>query len=279
MNAAAHGAHCDKGENFKISGPVGAASVPSFTDILLGKPVPEKSQIIYAVPGEAGATGGPGNVKKVSSVWPPPNDPTPFYLTSTGGLADKPPEQSGRVTFPYDPADPVPSLGGGWSFGNDPNGAVDQRPLAGRKDIARFVSEPLAAPLEIAGKIRADLWIESTAPDTLFVVKLVDIYPDGREVLLREAAAMTRYRDDFENPAPLEPGKPARFTFDCNSIAAVFNAGHRIGVFITSSSHPAYEVHPNTFEPASSAADMKPAEQTLLMSPDTPSSIILPVVK
>lgn len=279
MNAAAHGGHCDKGEKFKISGPSGAAAVPSFTDILLGKPVPENSQIIYAVLGEAGATGGPGNVKKVSSVWPPPNSPTPFYLTASGGLGSTPPAGSGRVSFPYDPADPVPSLGGGWSFGNDPNGAVDQRPLAGRKDIVRFISDPLTEPLEIAGKIRADLWIESTAPDTLFVVKLVDIYPDGREVLLREAAAMARYRDGFDKPAPLQPGKPARLAFDGNSIAAVFNTGHRIGVFVTSSSDPAYEVHPNTYEPATSAAEMKPAEQTLLLSPQTPSKIILPVVK
>lgn len=279
VNAAAHGSHCDQGEKFKIAGPVGAAPVPPFTEILLGKPVPEKSQIIYAVLGEAGATGGPGNVRKVSSVWPPPNSPTPFYLTASGGLADKPPSNSARVTFPYDPAAPVPSLGGGWSFGNDPNGAVDQRPLAGRRDIARFVSDPLAEPVEIAGKIRADLWIESTAPDTLFVVKLVDIYPDGREVLLREAAAMARYREGFDKPAPLEPGKPARLTFDCNSIAAAFPAGHRLGVFITSSSHPAYEVHPNSYEPVASASEMKPAEQTILVSPETPSAIILPIVK
>ncbi len=279
VNAAAHGTHCDKGEKFKISGPAGAASVPSFTDILLGKPVPEKSQIIYAVLGEAGSTGGPGNVKKVSPVWPPAHSPTRFFLTASGGLSRSAPATAGEVTFPYDPADPVPSLGGGWSFGNDPNGAVDQRPLAGRKDIVRFVSEPLSEPLEIAGKIRADLWVQSTAPDTLFVVKLVDIYPDGREVLLREAPAMARYRDGFDKPAPLEPSKPARLAFDCNSIAAAFNTGHRIGVFITSSSNPAYEVHPNTYEPAASPADMKPATQAVLMSPETPSAIILPVVE
>jgi hypothetical protein len=156
---------------------------------------------------------------------------------------------------------------------------VDQRPLAGRKDIVRFVSEPLDAPLEIAGKIRADLFVSSDAPDTLFVVKLVDIYPDGQEILLRESAAMTRYRDGFDKPAPLEKGKPVRLSFPCNSIAAVFNKGHRIGVFITSSSSPAYEVHPNTYEPAASAAGMKPAQQTIHISPSAQSSIILPIVK
>lgn len=279
INAAAHGAHCDKGEKFKIPGPANAVPVPSFTEILLGKPVPEKSQIIYAVLGEAGSPSGPGNIKKTSSVWPPPNTPVPFYLSPSGGLSNTPPTDAGSVVYPYDPANPVPSLGGGWSFGNDPNGAVDQRPLTDRKDIVRFVSEPLSEPIEIAGKIRADLWVGSTAPDTLFVVKLVDIYPDGREILLREAAAMARYRDGFKSPSPLEPGKPAHLAFDCNSMAAVFNTGHRIGVFITSSSHPAYEVHPNTYAPATSPADMKPAEQSILMSPQTPSAIILPVVK
>lgn len=108
------------------------------------------------------------------------------------------------------------------------------------------------------------------------MVKLVDLYPDGREILLREAAAMARYRDGCDRPAPLEPGATARLAFDCNSIAAVFNTGHRLGVFITSSSHPAYEVHPNTYGPAQSAADMKPANQTIRISPATPSAIILP---
>lgn len=243
-----------------------------------GRP-PEKSQIIYAVLGDVTDPTAPGNVKMASPVWPPAHVSTPFYLTPSGGLSPKPAAAAGKISFPYDPANPVPSLGGAWSFGNDPNGAVDQRPLADRKDIARFISEPLDAPLEIAGKIRADLFISSDAPDTLFVVKLVDIYPDGQEILLREAAAMARYRDGFDKPAPLEPGKTTRLAFDCNSIAAVFNKGHRIGVFITSSSKPTYEVHPNTYEPADSAADMKTAQQTIHISPETPSAIILPVVK
>ncbi len=279
VNASTHGNQCDKGIKFNMSGPVGAAPVPTFLDVLDGKAKPEKSQIIYAVLGDATDSSAPGNVKKASPVWPPANSPTHFYLTPSGGLSSEPSTADGTVAFTYDPADPVPSLGGGWSFGNDPNGAVDQRPLSDRKDIVRFVSEPLEAPLEIAGKIRADLFVSSDAPDTLFVVKLVDIYPDGQEILLREAAAMARYRDGFDKPAPLEPGKTVRLAFDCNSIAAVFNKGHRIGVFITSSSSPAYEVHPNTYEPATSAAAMKPARQTIHMSPTAPSSIILPVVK
>ena len=279
VNASAHGTHCDKGVKFKIGPASGAAPVPSFLDVLDGKVKPEKSQIIYAVMGDVTDPAAPGNIKKASAVWPPAHVPTPFYLTPSGGLSPMPVTTPGQIPFTYDPANPVPSLGGGWSFGNDPNGAVDQRPLADRKDIVRFVSEPLEAPLEIAGKIRADLFISSDAPDTLFVVKLVDIYPDGQEIFLREAAAMTRYRDGFDKPAPLEPGKTARLAFDCNSIAVVFNKGHRIGIFITSSSSPTYEVHPNTYEPATSAAEMKPAQQTIHISPENPSAIILPVVK
>jgi predicted acyl esterase len=279
VNASAHGAHCDKGVKFKIGPAAGAAPMPSFLDVLDGKVKPEKSQILYAVLGDVTDPSAPGNVKRASPVWPPTHVPTPFYLTPSGGLSLKPAATTGKISFPYDPANPVPSLGGGWSFGNDPNGAVDQRPLADRKDVVRLVSEPLDSPLEIAGKIRADLFISSDAPDTLFVVKLVDIYPDGQEILLREAAAMARYRDGFDKPAPLEPGKTVRLAFDCNSIAAVFNKGHRIGVFITSSSSPAYEVHPNTYEPAASADQMKAAIQNIHISPTAPSSIILPVVK
>lgn len=253
--------------------------MPSFLEVLDGKVKPEKSQIVYAVLGDVTDPAAPGNVKKASAVWPPANVPTSFHLMPSGALSTKPPTTPDKISFVYDPADPVPSLGGGWSFGNDPNGAVDQRPLAERKDIVRFISAPLDAPLEIAGKIRADLFISSDAPDTLFVVKLVDIYPDGQEILLSEAAAMTRYRDGFDKSAPLEPGKVVRLPFDCNSIAAVFNKGHRVGVFVTSSSNPAYEVHPNSYEPVSSAAGMKPAQQTIHFSPETPSAIILPVVQ
>lgn len=279
MKASAHGAHCDKGVKFKIGPPTGAAPIPKFLDVLDGKVKPEKSQIIYAVLGDVSDASAPGNIHKASSVWPPANVPTKFYLSPSGGISSSAVSASGELKFSYDPANPVPTLGGGWSFGNDPNGAMDQRPLADRKDILRFVSEPLNAPLEIAGKIRADLFISSTAPDTLFVVKLVDIYPDGQEILLRESAAMARYRNGFDKPAPLESGQVAELAFNCNSIAAVFNKGHRIGVFITSSSNPAYEVHPNTYEPAKSAANMVTAEQTIHISPKYPSAIILPVVK
>lgn len=279
VNASTHGAQCDKGVKFKIGPSASASPVPTFLDVLDGKAKPEKSQIVYAVLGDVTDPAAPGNVKKVSSVWPPAHVPTPYYFSPSGGLSPKSDSTVGKVSFTYDPASPVPSLGGGWSFGNDPNGAVDQRPLADRKDIIRFTSGALDSPLEIAGKIRANLFISSDALDTLFVLKLVDIYPDGQEILLLEAAAMTRYRDGFDKPAPLEPSKVVRLAFDGKSIAAVFNKGHRIGVFITSSSSPAYEVHPNTYEPAISAADMKLAQQTIHISPKTPSAIIFPVVK
>lgn len=279
VNASAHGEHCDMGIKFKMSGPIGATPVPTFLDVLDGKANPEKSQIIYAVLGDVSDPTATGNVKKASQVWPPAHVPTPYYLTPSGELSSKLSTSNGMVAFTYDPGNPVPSLGGAWSFGKDSNGAVDQRPLADRKDIVRFVSEPLEAPLEIAGKIHANLFISSNAPDTLFVVKLVDIYPDGQEILLREAAAMARYRGGFDKPAPLEPGKIVQLAFDCNSIAAAFNKSHRVGVFISSSSSPAYEIHPNTFLPAKSPVDMRTANQTIHISSTTPSAIILPVVK
>lgn len=279
MNASAHGNHCDKGVKFNMKGPAGASPVPTFHEVLDGKANPAKSQIIYAMLGDVTDPTAPGNEKKASPVWPPSNEPRNFYFTPSGGLSPSTPTSSGEFSYTYDPNDPVPSLGGGWSFGNDPNGAVDQRPLAGRKDILRFVSEPLEAPLEIAGKIRVDLFVSSDAPDTLFVVKLVDIYPDGQEILLREAAAMARHHGGLDKPAPLEKGKTIRLSFPCNSIAAVFNKDHRIGVFITSSSSPAYEIHPNTYESAKSPADLRAANQTIHISSTTPSAIILPVVK
>ncbi len=280
VDAGAHGGHCDKGLKFKIKGPTTpAAPVPSFLDVLTGKSKPEKSQLVYSVLGDAGDPTAPGNIKKVVSSWPPASSPTKFYLTAQGGLTEKPAVAEGKREFAYDPAKPAPSLGGGWSFGNDPNGAVDQRPTAERADVLRFYSEPLAEPLEIAGKIKADLFVSTDATDTTFVVKLVDVYPDGQEILLREGIAMARYRNGLDKPSPVEVGKVFEMSFPCNSIAAVFNKGHKIGVFVTSSSSPSYEVHPNTYEPVSSPQGFKVANQTVYCSPKEASCVILPVVK
>ncbi|MBM4080307.1 MAG: CocE/NonD family hydrolase [Planctomycetes bacterium] len=263
--------------------------VPPFVEILKGAEVRAKSRLVYHVMGdvhdpprgEARLYGGktaPGNCHRVTHVWPVPHTPTPFYLHEDGGLRPTPPtDASAALTYPHDPKNPAPTLGGGFSYSPEGNGALDQRPLRGRKDILRFVSEPLTQPLEVVGKLWAELHASTDAPDTAFIVKLVDIYPDGYEALIREAAFMARYWQGLDSPAPLEKGKTYLLRFPLNSAAIAFNQGHRLGVFITSSSSPAYEVHPNTYEPVMSYDRSPVANNTVHTSAKYASRIILPV--
>jgi putative CocE/NonD family hydrolase len=112
----------------------------------------------------------------------------------------------------------------------------------------------------------------------MFVVKLVDIYPDGYEALVRESAGLARYHAGLEKGVPVEKGKPYALTLDLWSTALVFNKGHRIAVYVTSSSKEAYEVHPNAYAPVAALDQAQVAHQHLLLSADRASKVILPIV-
>ena len=257
-----------------------------FFDILEGKKTPSKSYLRYAVIGDDTDPGAPGNIWRYAEAWPPPSAPLSLYFTQDKRLVaafppvakDAPPTAAAAVSYTYDPKDPAPTIGCCYSFGDELNGAYDQRPLVNRKDVIRFVSDPLAEPLEIGGKLRAELFISSDVQDTTFMVKFVDIYPDGQEIILRESAIMARYWDGVAHDGkPLQAGEIRKLAFPCNSMAAVFNKGHRIGIFITSSSTPAYEVHPNTWEPVDSIDKALVAHQTIYCEVPYASRVILPV--
>ena len=115
-------------------------------------------------------------------------------------------------------------------------------------------------------------------PDTMFVVKLVDIYPDGYEALVRESAGLARYHRGLDKPAPIEKGKVYALRLDLWSTALVFNKGHRIGVYVSSSSKDAYEVHPNSYEPVPSLDQARQAHNTIHLSAERPSKVTLPVI-
>jgi putative CocE/NonD family hydrolase len=147
-----------------------------------------------------------------------------------------------------------------------------------RKDLLQFISDPLKEPVGITGKVWVDLHFSTDVPDTMFVVKLVDIYPDGYEAIMRESAGLARYHQGLDKGQPLEKGKPYSIKLDLWSTALVFNKGHRIGVYVTSSSKDAYEVHPNTYEPVSSIGQANDAHQTILLSGEHASKVILSVI-
>ncbi len=264
----------------RAAAPAGAARPALLADFLKAATPPvQKSQLVYYLLGNFRDPSTGGNIQKITDVWPVPNTSTSWYLQPDGTLSEtKPTAKDGSVSFDYDPKDPAPTLGGNPWY-DAKAGPYDQRPLASRKDVVRFISAPLEAPLEITGKILADLYISTDVPDTLFVVKFIDIHPDGYEMIIREGPAMGRYAEELQGkPAPLVKDKVYQLKFDLWSTAILLAKGHRLGVLITSSSKDAFEVHPNSFEPVTSYDKSPIAHQKIYASADHPSRLILPVV-
>lgn len=257
-------------------------ATPSFEAILRGATaLPTTSAVTYFVMGDRNTHSptGAGNVFKTSPTWPPAGvRATDFFLGTDGSLSRScPTATEARLSYVYDPADPAPTLGGNWMYSRTNMGPCDQRPLRQRKDVLRFVSPPLAVPVEIAGKVFAELFISTDAPDTEFVVKLVDVYPDGYEMLVRETAGMARYATGLHTPSPMERGATRALHLDLWSTAIAFNPGHRIGFYVTSSSKEAYEVHPNTWDPVGSITLARVATNSVHCSGTHPSRLILPL--
>lgn len=285
----------DNGKTFTVVGPTGHGNIrglhwpgedtvnqvmshtpglkPLKTDVDMGR-----STLYYYLMGDAREGGPPGNVWKKTHEWPVPHTDTPVYMTADGKLQlQRPDEADASLSFRYDPNNPVPTRGGANLI--LPKGPMDQRPLSERDDILRFSTEPLDEPVEVTGKVRVKLHVSSDVPDTTFMAKLIDVYPDGYEALILDSAVMTRYRDGLDNAAPMKPGEIYELTIDLWSTALVFDKGHKIAIHVTSSNAPRYEVHPNTYEPVSSYDEAEVAHNTVHLSSKHPSRIILPVVE
>ncbi len=231
----------------------------------------------YFVMGDALTPGAPGNEWRSSDRWPVPHTPLSFYFTKDGALRIAPPEdEEAKRTYAYDPRDPIPTIGG--SNTGENQGPLDQRPLKNRADILRFASAPLEKPLEIAGQVLVELFVDSDVADTTFMAKLIDVYPNGYEALMLDSAIMARYWNGFDAPSPLKKGEIHSLTIDLFSTALVFDAGHRVAVHIASSNSPRYEVHPNSYEPANSYDESPVANNSVHVSSRYPSRLILPAV-
>ncbi len=189
------------------------------------------------------------------------------------------------VSYVHDPDNPVPTFGGA-NYNNNRDfpitvGPVDQRQIGDRPDYLRFHSAPLDADLHVQGRIDVELWVATDVPDTDFMVKLVDVYPDGYEAIILDTALRTRFRYGRE-PADVEmmkPGRPTLLTIDLWSTSNTFERGHRLGVHVASSNAPRYEVNPSTGEaPGRSTLASRKATNTILLDQRRPSAIVLPIV-
>ena len=215
-----------------------------------------------------------------SDSWPPQHEKTRFYLQPGGGIdTTAPADDSASLTYLFDPANPVPTVGG-QNLGRDV-GPRDQREIGERQDYLRFSTPVLEEDVVVAGHIDMELFASTDALDTDFVVKLVDIYPDGYEALILDYPIRMRFRDGQQagDVKLAEPGKVEKLNINMWSTAQTFEKGHRIGIHVSSSNYPRFAVNPNNGAALDdTVADAVVATNTIYFDAQRPSAIILPVV-
>lgn len=204
---------------------------------------------------------------------PPPSTATSYYLTASHTLATSKPGGKEKLSYVYDPKDPTPTVGGNNLMMEA--GPMDQRKVSDRADVLKFTSEVLKTPLEIAGPVTAELAVSTDAEDTDFIVKLVDVYPNGYEALVLDEGSRLRDWVEKKGPARAQKNKVYAVKVDLWSTALVFNAGHKIEVLVQSANNPRFEPHSNTWEPLKSYDLAVKATNTVVL--DGRSRVLLPV--
>lgn len=221
---------------------------------------------------------------------------TPMYLLpgstglQSGRLSLLPPNAStpSSVSWVYNPANPVPTIGG-----NNLEikcGPMDQRPIeaANRGDLSIFTSDVLSGPLAITGPLLTQLWVASNATDTDFVVKLIDVYPGnssnpsvaGKSIIVADGILRMRWRQApaVKTPQPMTPGQVYEVTVGMWNTSYIFAAGHRVRIHVTSSNWPRFGPNPNNGLPVDQTGPNITAQNTVYTSTAYPSALLLPVV-
>ena len=214
---------------------------------------------------------------------------TPYYLhsngranslTGDGGSTPQAPSDEPADEYDYDPAFPTPTRGGcnccnpeivAW-------GAYDQRGTEYRGDVLVYTSDPLPEDLEVTGPVVVKLYARTSARDTDFTAKLVDVHPDGYAVNLCDGIVRGRYRESTTQQKLLQPGEVYEFTIDLWPTSNVFLSGHRIRVDVASSNFPRFDRNPNTGGKFGEGFDMEVAHQTVFHDVARPSHVLLPVI-
>ena len=230
------------------------------------------------------------NAWRSADRWPPEGtEPLTLYLDSDGSanslfgdgrLIREPPAKDSADHYVYDPTVPVTSLGGGvcCNGGTVEGGSFDQRPIEARIDVLVYTSEPLEEPLEVSGPVGVTLYVSSDAKDTDFMVKLIDVYPDGRAFNVEETMQRARYREGYDKEVFMEDGEIYELEVSTMSTTNVFQKGHRIRVEVTSSNFPRVARNLNTGGPNYNESEPVTARNVVHHSQEHPSRIVLTVV-
>ena len=279
-----------------------------FDHWLKGRPMPARQQAAvryFRMGGGSGARTAQGRLDhggawRSADHWPVPGtQATAWHLHADGRLAREPAPQPGVRSYRFDPACPVPTLGGSITSGEPLMfaGAYDQTtqentfaarppygPLSERGDVLVFQTEPLQQDLEVTGTITIELQVSSSAPDTDFTAKLIDQYPpsadhpQGYAMNITDGILRCRYRNSWEQPELMAPGEVVAVTIEPMPTSNLFRKGHRIRLDISSSNFPRFDVNPNTGAPEGSAGPRQVAVNSLHLGGCHASRIVLPVV-
>lgn len=274
------------GGSFRVSNKVGDLEFPSvavfdprahmaqwFGEHLLGRQnhVMVGPHVRYYVMGACGEKDAPGHQWRTASTFPPTGNDTPFHLAEGGQLTAY--ASSGSTTWTSDPNHPNQISGASYPA------ALDQRKFESHPDCVAFTTAPLDKPQEWTGLVKARIFVSSTAHDTDLIVRLCDVYPDGRSILLIDNIRRLRFRNGFEKEEPLEPGKIHQVSLDLGYTSIVFNKGHRIRVTIASTGDDWYEPNPQTGKPLTIEfpKEVVVAKNTIHHDAAHPSAIIAPI--
>lgn len=225
-----------------------------------------------------------------TNVWPPEGTEYVKWFLNSGGhansrngdgvLSQQKPARRIVDEIRYDPSDPVPSLGGHTCCtGTDTEaGAYDQSQIELRDDVLVYTSDVLTENIDVVGRIRAKLWVSSSAVDTDFTVKLVDVYPDGTAYNVQEGVRRMRYRSSLRETEFMIPQQKYLADVDLHTTANSFRKGHRIRVEVSSSNYPRIERNLNTGGNNYDEIEYVVAENRLYLGGEGSSFILLPVV-
>jgi putative CocE/NonD family hydrolase len=232
------------------------------------------------------------NEWRSSDVWPLAGTKyKKFYLHSSGRANSRygdgvisdtgPDSEQPADTFIYDPATPVPSLGGqACCTGLDSGaGAYDQSEIEMRHDVLVYTSDVLEEGLNVTGPLEVVLYVSSSARDTDFMAKLVDVYPDGRAFNVQEGALRMRYREGFSKDLRMNEGEVYEARLDLHATANYFGPGHRVRLEVSSSSFPRFDRNLNTGGNNYDESEWVIAENAVHHSPAYPSHLLLPVIE
>jgi predicted acyl esterase len=258
---------------------------PEYWDELLDQYILETSHdfenrptVVYYVMGDVTDPNARGNFWRYAETWPPSHEDDAWYFYENNVLSTTTPGSFAPLTYTYNPNNPVPTRGGTNLYPLPPTlaGPYDQRPVENRADVLVFTSDVLTEPYEATGRIKARLYVSSDCPDTDFTVKLTDIYPDGRSMLICDGILRMRNRNGCDHWEFMTPGETYETEVDLWSTSYIWNTGHRIRVAVSSSNYPRYLANPNTMDGINQNTGYTIAQNTLYFDSDHPSCILLP---